>query len=88
MPPERTLRDAPRVTVFTADHCGHCQRAKTFLREQGIAFRELNVQRSRKARQQFLRLNARGVPVILVGEKRLHGFHAATLRKLLKRAGC
>jgi glutaredoxin len=84
MPQERTPRDAPRITVFTSDHCSHCQRAKTFLREQGIPFRELNVQHSRKARQQFQRLKARGLPVILVGEKRLDGFQAATLRKLLK----
>jgi glutaredoxin len=65
---------APRVLVYTRGGCVHCDQAKAFLKAQGIAFIELDVGRSPKARKALARLGARGVPTILVGDRRLDGF--------------
>jgi glutaredoxin len=63
-----------RVVLYSAANCPHCNRAKAFLAREGIAFREMDVGSSPRARKELERLGARGVPVLLVGESRLDGF--------------
>ena len=62
------------MLVYTSRGCAHCARAKAFLKARGIAFSELDVGRSQKARKALERLGARGVPTILIGDHRLDGF--------------
>jgi glutaredoxin len=62
------------VVIFTSRPCSHCQRAKAFLRGRGIAFREMDVGSSQRARKELERLGTRSVPVLLVGGERLDGF--------------
>jgi len=77
----------PRVTLYSAPGCPHCRQAGEFLRKHGVAFQELNVRASPKALKQLERLGTRGVPVILVGEKRLDGFNGPKLKQMLQAAG-
>ncbi len=63
-----------QVVIYTAASCAHCQRAKAYLRARSIAFREMDVGTSQRARKELERLGARGVPVLLVGGERLDGF--------------
>lgn len=78
---------APRITLYTTDRCAHCRAAKAFFTQHRLGFREANVSRDRRAQKEFERLGARGVPVILVGERRLNGFDPDKLRRLLAQAG-
>lgn len=77
----------PPITVYTADRCAHCRAAKAFLARHRLGFREANVSRDRQARSELERLGARGVPVVLVGGRRLDGFDPRRLRRLLIDAG-
>lgn len=71
----RRSRRAPvRVLLYSARGCAQCRRAKAFLEARGIAFSELDVGRSPKARKALARMGARGVPTILIGDHRLDGF--------------
>jgi glutaredoxin len=62
------------VLLYTSRSCAHCRRAKAFLEAQGIPFSELDVGRSAKARKALERLGARGVPTLVIGDRRLDGF--------------
>jgi glutaredoxin len=77
----------PRITLYSTANCAYCKQAREFLRSRNIAHQELDIQRSERARKQFERLGARGVPVIMVGDAQLNGFKANTLLKLLREAG-
>ncbi len=77
----------PRITVYTTDRCAHCRDLKTFLSRHRLGFREANISRDRRAQKEFEQLGARGVPLILVGERRLNGFDPARLKHLLSEAG-
>lgn len=77
----------PRITLYSAQGCSHCKQAREYLKARNIAFQELDVGRSPKARKQLERLGSRGVPVILVGEQRLDGFRADRLQQLLRASG-
>jgi mycoredoxin len=56
------------ITVYSTCWCGDCRRTKQFLRERGIAFREVNVDEDPEAEKLVLRVNngLRKVPTIEV----------------------
>ncbi len=56
------------ITVYSTCWCGDCRRAKQFLRERKIPFREVNVDESPEAEELILRVNngLRKVPTIEV----------------------
>lgn len=62
------------VVMYSASWCGVCTRARRFFRDQGIPFRERDIEQDESARREFDRMNGSGVPIILVGGKRMNGF--------------
>ena len=47
----------PGIIMYTTSCCGDCRRAKLFLRERGVAFREVNIDQSPEAEAFVLRAN-------------------------------
>ncbi len=45
------------ITVYTTQWCGDCRRAKQFLRERGVAFREVDIEQTPEAEELVLRVN-------------------------------
>ena len=77
--------DSPGVTsvvMYSTTWCGVCKKAKAYFRQRGIAFKEYDVEKSAKGRQDFARLGGRGVPLILVNGSRMSGFSAASFERL------
>lgn len=83
----RTADGRKAVAIFTTDSCTYCAAAKQFLAGKKVAYTEFNLDRSEKARQVFGMLNGRGVPLIIVGERRLVGFDAGMLGRVLREEG-
>jgi glutaredoxin len=54
------------VTMYTTSWCPDCRQAKTFLREHGVAWREVDIDESPDAEDLVLRVNQgrRRVPTI------------------------
>ena len=76
----------PRVTLFSAPTCAHCQTAKHYFRQIGIRFRDVDVSRDpAAARDMVQRSGQRGVPVIDIGGKIVVGFDRAKIDQLLRR---
>lgn len=73
-----------RVLVFTTPTCPWCQRAKSYLRSRGVAFREVDVARDPKAADDLVRRTGRvGVPVIEIDGRPVIGFDQAQIDRLL-----
>jgi glutaredoxin len=45
------------ITVYGTAWCPDCRRAKQFLKERGVAFKEVNVDESEDAQETVLRVN-------------------------------
>lgn len=57
------------ITVYSTSWCCDCRRAKQFLRERGIAFKEVNIDDKPEAEELVIRANdgLRKVPTLEVG---------------------
>ena len=70
-----------RVVLYTTDKCPHCQTAKQYLEQQGIAFRLCNI-KTAKGQKEFAATGLRGVPVLKVGDQLVNGFSVKTFTEL------
>jgi glutaredoxin len=59
------------ITIYTTTWCGDCRRAKSFLRERGVEFREVNIEEDPVAEDIVVEVNhgKRKVPTLQVGER-------------------
>lgn len=59
------------ITIYTTRWCPDCWRTKTFLRERGIAYHEVNIEEDQAAEEIVLKANdgLRKVPTLKVGER-------------------
>jgi glutaredoxin-like YruB-family protein len=73
-----------KVLVFTTPTCSWCQRAKTYLRQQNVRFREIDVSRDAAAARDLVRRTGQtGVPVIEIDGRPIVGFDRPKIDKLL-----
>lgn len=79
---EKTLLQRSSVVMYSAIWCGVCKRARQFFKANNIAFSEYDVETSAKGKNDFARLKGRGVPIILIGEKRMNGFNSGRFKQL------
>ncbi len=79
---DKHKRGAKRVVMYSAEWCGVCTRAKAYFKKNKIPFQELDIDKSEKARKGFEKLQGRGVPIILVGRKRMNGFSPGRFEKM------
>jgi glutaredoxin len=70
------------VVMYSTSWCGYCKKAKRYFRTNGIAFTEYDIENDRRAKSRYDRMGARGVPVILVGKKRMNGFSEAGFKAI------
>ncbi|MGE0355921.1 MAG: glutaredoxin domain-containing protein [Burkholderiales bacterium] len=75
--------ESASVTMFSTSWCPHCKRAKAWFAQKGVSYREVDIEASEAGRREFDEAGGRGVPLILVGERRMRGFSEAAMEKLL-----
>ena len=72
-----------KVVIYTTSSCPACIAAKQYLTSKGIGYQEIDVEQSASGREDFQRLGGTGVPLIVVGEKRMTGFSPTALDAML-----
>ncbi len=77
------LAARPAVVMYCTSHCPACVMVKQYFARKGVSYQEIDVETSPAGREAFERLGGRGVPLILVGEKRLEGFSEQALDAML-----
>ncbi|MEJ2265006.1 MAG: glutaredoxin domain-containing protein [Anaerolineales bacterium] len=74
----------PRVILFTTPSCSYCRKAKQYLRQRQVRFKDVDVSRdAAAARDMVRRSRQQGVPVIDIGGKIIVGFDRPKIDKLL-----
>lgn len=80
----RPTERAHRVLVFTTPSCPWCTRAKQYLRQQNVTFREVDVSRDGAAARDLVRRTGQmGVPVVEIDGRPVVGFDKPQIDRLL-----
>ena len=77
----------PTVTMYATDWCPYCKQAREYFARNGIAYVELDIEKSETAKAEHKSIGGRGIPVILVGNERMNGFSEQRMAQMLKSAG-
>ncbi|HDM32308.1 MAG TPA: glutaredoxin [Deltaproteobacteria bacterium] len=74
----------PRVIVYTSPHCPWCNREKTYLMQNRIPFREIDVSKDQSAADRLVRKSGQlGTPQTEINGKIVVGFDKEKLDELL-----
>jgi glutaredoxin len=73
---------AKRVVLYSTSWCGYCRQAAQYFRQKKIPFTEYDIEKSTKGARDYKRLKGRGVPVILIGKKRMDGFSVGRFNQI------
>ena len=79
--------DAPDVLMLGAAWCPACKAATRFFVNNNINYCEYDMERNAIGARLYQEVNARGVPVLFVGEQRIQGFNAETVTRALQDTG-
>lgn len=72
-----------QVVLYATDWCPYCEKTRSLLTSKGIPYREMNIETSAEARQQYQRLAANGVPVLLIAGDLVRGYNPKKMEGLL-----
>lgn len=76
--------ESQRVTMYATSWCGYCRKARNYFRQNGISYIEYDIEKDERAKRMYDLLGGKGVPVILVGKKRMNGFSAAGFERIYR----
>lgn len=74
--------DSRKVVMYSTSWCGYCKKARNYFKQQNIAFVEYDIETSVKGERDYKKLKGKGVPIILVGNKRMNGFSTEGFNQL------
>ncbi|MES2825364.1 MAG: glutaredoxin family protein [Pseudomonadota bacterium] len=72
-----------KVIMYSTSWCSYCKKARSYFVENGISFVDYDIENDKNAKRAYDALGAKGVPVIVVGKKRMNGFSVAGFKTLL-----
>jgi len=73
------------VVMYSTEWCGVCKKAKQYMSDNGIKYKEYDIEKNSNAKRKFKRLGGRGVPLIVVGKQTMSGFSASRLASMLNK---
>ncbi len=76
------------VTLYSTTWCGYCKKVRNMFAHHDIPFKEIDVEKDPGAARAFQQVGGRGVPVVTIGDRIVHGFNYSRLRKLLECGDC
>jgi len=74
-----------KVKVYSTPTCPYCKQAEAFLKQNNVAFDDINVAADQKAADDMVRKSGQmGVPVLDINGTIIVGFDKEAIRKALK----
>lgn len=80
---ELSLEDRQGVVLFSTHTCGYCKKARRFLDDRGVGYTEYFIDDSEYAYEQFKSLGGSGVPLLVIGDEIVEGYHPAAISEAL-----
>ncbi|MGZ8253384.1 MAG: glutaredoxin domain-containing protein [Burkholderiaceae bacterium] len=78
---------AGAITVLVTERCPFSRELEATLKSAGLSYRRIDVEKDEGGDWAYYALNARGVPVTVIGTEIVYGLRTTLLRTTLERAG-
>ena len=76
-----------KVVLFSTSTCSHCRRAKKYLKERRVPFKEVNLENDAEAARDVRRKTGQsGVPVLKIGGRWIVGFDRTAIERELAKS--
>ncbi|MBK9655487.1 MAG: glutaredoxin family protein [Rhodanobacteraceae bacterium] len=75
------------IVMLSASWCGYCDALRQDLDRMGVAYSELDIDDEAQGSAAFDAVNARGVPVLVIGQDIVYGYDPDRARELIAAAG-
>ena len=72
------------LTLYSTSWCGYCKKAKRYFNANGIAYRELDIEKNAAAKRAYDRLRIPGVPVIVQDGRTMRGFSESKFERFYR----
>lgn len=72
------------VIMYSTGWCPYCKKAREYFKRHQFSYVEYDIEASATNLENFRALNGNGVPLILVGDRRMQGFSPQSFEALLK----
>lgn len=63
-----------KVVVYGTSWCPYCKQTREYLAERKIEFADLDIEKSKAAREQFTALGGQSLPLVLIGNRKITGY--------------
>ena len=73
------------VEIYTSDTCIQCIKAKEYLKNKGINFKEYNISKDLDAKRELIKMGYLSIPVILIDKEHVLGFDLNRIENLLQK---
>ena len=73
-----------QVVWYGTETCPFCAKVRAYFKENGIAYADLDVGKPGESREEFKKLGGKGVPLLLIGDRRIDGYNAGVIREALR----
>lgn len=74
-----------KVVMYSTKRCGYCKQARQYFKRNAIPYAEYDVETSQKGKRDYKKMGGTGVPIILVGQRRMNGFSEAGFQEVYSR---
>lgn len=71
----------PEVILYSTAWCGYCRKARSYMRRNGIAFTEYDIEKDPLANADYQRRGGAGVPFLVQGDNVLRGYRESSYRR-------
>lgn len=81
---DSSVNAGPEVILYSTSWCGYCRKARSYMRRNGIAYTEYDIERDRLAKADYQRLGGVGVPFLVKGDQTLRGFRESSYQRFFE----
>lgn len=74
-----------KVEIYTSDTCIQCIKAKEYLKNRNIEFKEYNISKDLEAKRELIKMGYMSIPVILIDGEHVLGFDLNRIESLLEK---
>lgn len=71
-----------QVVMYATSWCGFCRQAREYFQSRDIPYTEYDIEKDEDANRDYQSLGGNGVPLILVGDRKMSGFTPESFENL------